>query len=547
MRPSRENLQYILVILAICGTTYFAHADLFPVSRMEARNLVAAREMAQDGHWLIPTMNGSLRLAKPPLPTWLSAAAGLTVGNTGSLAALRFPSALAATLMVFAAYGLTGTILRNRRSAFLTAAVLGTSYLFIASGRQATWDIYCHSFMLLALWAMVAGMNKTRLAPVHAALAGIFLGLSFLSKGPVSFFSMLLPFALAYGFTFGWRALLARRREIALTLAALLVVALPWPLYVFASVSGQAASTLQGEVAAWGSRHVKSLFYYANFPFMAGIWSLFAFAALLFPSFGQGTADPASDSSGRKFCLVWLATTILLLSLTPEKKERYMLPAMVPLAMLVGGFLDGLMHEKVDPRGKATTTLLRLHAGILALASLAVPVVAFWLLRSNLDAMKWPLAIAACVYATLALGFASVLAGVSARRILALTIVLIAASGALLPPLASSAGLFRRTYSRLAAIRSESQVQGLTLYYQGSVDERMVWHAGRHIARWRDTQGMPTLPLAMLSRAPLATSPDGFEGQSVSIRQIASYCVDEPKCANTLFLSIVEKRLMLRR
>ncbi|EMG36884.1 PMT family glycosyltransferase, 4-amino-4-deoxy-L-arabinose transferase [Desulfocurvibacter africanus PCS] len=538
-----QDLRNLLTLLAVCGATFFAHADLFPVSRMEARNLVAAREMVQDGHWLIPTMNGSLRLAKPPLPTWLSAAAGLTVGNTGSLAALRFPSALAATFMVFAAYGLTGTILRNRRSAFLTAAVLATSYLTISSGRHATWDIFCHSFMLLALWAMVAGMNKTGPALIEAVLAGVFLGLSFMSKGPVSFFAMLLPFVLSYGFTFGWRALLARRREIALTVAALLVVALPWPLYVFTSVSGQAASTLQGEVAAWGSRHVKSLFYYANFPFMSGIWSLFAIAALLFPSAKQGTADPA----GRKFCLIWLAAVLLLLSLTPEKKERYMLPAMVPLAMLVGGFLDGLIHEKVDQQGKTTTTLLRLHAGILALASLTVPAVAAYLLRSNFLAIKLSLVVVTGVYAALALGFASTLASVKAKRILALTIVLIAASGALLPPLASSAGLFRRTYSRLAAIRSESQVQGLELYYQGNVDERMVWHAGRHIAHWRDMRGMPTLPLAMLSRVPLATQPDGFEGQAVSIRLVASYCVDEPKCANILYLSIVEKGPVLGR
>ena len=49
---------------------------------MESRNLIAAREMVEEGNWLIPTMNGELRLAKPPLPTWISAGQLLLTGNS---------------------------------------------------------------------------------------------------------------------------------------------------------------------------------------------------------------------------------------------------------------------------------------------------------------------------------------------------------------------------------------------------------------------------------------------------------------------------------
>lgn len=535
MRFPGQDLAYFLMLLAICGAAFFAHADTFPVSRMEARNLVAAREMAQYGHWLIPTMNGSLRLAKPPLPTWLSAVAGLVAGDTQSLSALRFPSALAATTLVLAAYGLAGAILRNRRSAFLAAAVLGTSYLVIFAGRRATWDIYCHSFMLLALWAMSVGRDKAGPALVEAALAGVLLGLSFLGKGPVAFFSMLLPFALAHGFAFGWRTAIARHGEIALTTAVLLVVTLPWPLYVCASVSGQAASTIQSEVAAWGSRHVRSMLYYANFPFMTGVWSLFALAALLFPGARQGDGEHAE----RKFHLAWLAATLLLLSLTPEKKERYMLPAMVPLAMLIGAYLDGLMRGTVGGQGKMAATLLRLHAGILAIASLAVPVTAVWLLHSDLGMVKWSLAATMGVFAALALGFASTLGSLDIKRILALTIIQAMAACVLLPPLAASAGLFKHKYTRLAAIRSESRIQGLELCHQGDIDERMVWFAGQRIGSCPDTRNLSALPLALLSWKPPAIPPG--ESQMVKVRPLASYCVDEPKCADILYLSILDK------
>ena len=62
--------RYLFLILLII-TTFFVHLSALPSDIMEERNLVTAREMADDGHWMIPTMNGELRLEKPPLPTWV--------------------------------------------------------------------------------------------------------------------------------------------------------------------------------------------------------------------------------------------------------------------------------------------------------------------------------------------------------------------------------------------------------------------------------------------------------------------------------------------
>ena len=53
---------------------------VLPVTIMEARNLVTAREMVQDGNWLLTTMNGLPRYQKPPLPTWITAIFGFIFG-----------------------------------------------------------------------------------------------------------------------------------------------------------------------------------------------------------------------------------------------------------------------------------------------------------------------------------------------------------------------------------------------------------------------------------------------------------------------------------
>ena len=86
----------ILVILLFC--TFFVHNQAIFVDIMESRNLVTAREMVSDGNWLIPTMNGELRLEKPPLPTWI--AAMVETVSPDNLMLQRSMAGLAAVLLV---------------------------------------------------------------------------------------------------------------------------------------------------------------------------------------------------------------------------------------------------------------------------------------------------------------------------------------------------------------------------------------------------------------------------------------------------------------
>ena len=58
-----RNLLLLLVLLAV--TTFFVNNSALPTDIMEARNLVTAREIVADGNWIVPTMNGELRLEKP--------------------------------------------------------------------------------------------------------------------------------------------------------------------------------------------------------------------------------------------------------------------------------------------------------------------------------------------------------------------------------------------------------------------------------------------------------------------------------------------------
>ena len=64
--------RWVLLCL-VCLTTFFVDNSVLVPDIMESGNIVTAREMVYDGNWIAPTMNGELRLEKPPLPTWLTA------------------------------------------------------------------------------------------------------------------------------------------------------------------------------------------------------------------------------------------------------------------------------------------------------------------------------------------------------------------------------------------------------------------------------------------------------------------------------------------
>ena len=184
---------FVIVLMSVFA--FFINNEVITPDIMEARNIVTAREMVDDGHWLVPTMNGELRLEKPPLPTWLTAVAQMV--SPDNLALQRGMAGAAGVLLVIFFYLTVKLVVDDRRHAFLSTAILMTCYNIVLMGRTATWDIYCHAFMMCGIYFLLRALKDDGRQWGDFTLAGLAMGLSFMSKGPVSFFGLLLPMLLA--------------------------------------------------------------------------------------------------------------------------------------------------------------------------------------------------------------------------------------------------------------------------------------------------------------------------------------------------------------
>lgn len=183
---------FLLGLLVIFTTT--TYLDQLDPDIMEARNFITAGEIVETGNWLVPRLFGELRIAKPPLPTWMTSAVMLLAGTDTNLFVNRIPSAFAGLFLAIAFFGLTKSMTGSLRISTLSTAVLGTSYLYIFMVRRGTWDIHAIAYMTAMIWALDVLLKSKEFRPWLCLLAGVLFGLSFLSKGPVAFYALLLPF-----------------------------------------------------------------------------------------------------------------------------------------------------------------------------------------------------------------------------------------------------------------------------------------------------------------------------------------------------------------
>ncbi|AZA80511.1 hypothetical protein C1637_22715 [Chryseobacterium lactis] len=333
---NEKQLFYLLMVAVV--VLLFVHLGKLYVDIMEARNFVSAREMVEEGHWIFTTMNGVPRYEKPPFPTWMSAWTGALFG-CGNISALRFPAALSSLLLVVYFYKIVNFLSDNRRLATISSLVLITNFLVIYVGRRANWDIYSYSFMIIGIYYFILALKEIRTIPNYL-FAGLFFGLSILSKGPVGPYVVLLPFYLGYSIVFGWPKL-QNIKGIVLCALFAVFIGFSWYFYIYFSDPDTFLAVMEKEATARGNRDVKPFTRYLSFPVQTGVWIFYSVIGLIYPMLIKRVKQPKIYS----LFFYWTLFSLILLSLIPSKKERYLFPMMIPLAATTGYYLQYLFQS----------------------------------------------------------------------------------------------------------------------------------------------------------------------------------------------------------
>ena len=357
--------RWVLLCL-VCLTTFFVDNSVLVPDIMESGNIVTAREMVYDGNWIAPTMNGELRLGKPPLPTWLTAVVEMIAPD--NLGWQRGVAGLAALLLVFYFYCFVKNILGV--APFVSALILCTCHNVILMGRTASWDIYCHAFMLGAVYHLAVAIKGMGGKWRHCIVAGVLAGLSIMSKGPVSVYALLLPFVIAFAFVMR-PCIKGCRVAIGVMCVIALVVGGWWFVYIHLSYPNELAAVVGKESGAWISYNVRPWYYYWKFFLESGVWAGLLITATVLPVWNR----QLRHNKLYLLPLLWMLVALVLLSLLPEKKMRYIFPLLIPASMLMGELVDWWKKSFVCGAVKRTDSLIfRSNVWLVAIAVALLPV-----------------------------------------------------------------------------------------------------------------------------------------------------------------------------
>lgn len=357
-----RNILLLLAVLLI--TTFFVNNSALPTDIMESRNLVTAREIVDGGNWLLPTMNGELRLEKPPLPTWVAAAIESVAPD--NLAAQRIAPGIMGVVWTLFLYLFVKAVSGRRRLGYIASIVFLTCYQIVLMGRTATWDIYCHAFMMGAIYYLYKGLSEDRSRQWrYFPLAGLMMGLSFLSKGPVSFYALLLPWLIAAVPTLQL-SMRGKWKSFAVMLVIGVALSAAWYIYLYLFEPQAVDQVIHKETGSWSNHNVRPWWYYWRFFAEMGLWAVLTLAALAVRYWKKVVADRRTYLHA----VLWMVACVVLLSLMPEKKYRYLLPIMAPCSLAVACLLEHMLNAT----DKASHVLYQVHRWLIAVILIAVPI-----------------------------------------------------------------------------------------------------------------------------------------------------------------------------
>lgn len=355
-RSSEGWMRDLLLLTIIFSIPFLQFLGGIPlIDPDEGRYAEIPREMLERFDFITPTLNYVKYFEKPPLLYWLNALSINYLGQTEFAA--RLPSALCGLFTVLATYMIARRIY-DRRTAFLSAIILGSSAGFLLQSRIILTDMLLTFCLTAALGSFIVAVNRQNRQKGSFVwyLFYFFCAMAVMTKGLIG---MVFPAGIIFIYLLlsgNWHILTKMRLFTGMLL--FLAVTTPWfiavslanpefPHFFFIREHFQRfTSTVHG-------RYQPFWFF---LPVMAGTmlpWSFFIPGAL-----GRTLRDRYHEKGNQGlYLLIWISVIFLFFSISSSKLIPYMLPIFPPLAILIANCFNRAINGRVSELKTASMVL----------------------------------------------------------------------------------------------------------------------------------------------------------------------------------------------
>jgi 4-amino-4-deoxy-L-arabinose transferase-like glycosyltransferase len=360
--PSRFTHRSRRIILTLAGLWLLLYASftLFSPPLLDDADSVhaeVAREMVASQNWITLHANGIRYLEKAPLMYW-SMAASFTVFGPEDWAA-RLPLAIATLALFLVVYATGRRLFASDTAGFYAALILLTSLGIFIYTRIIIPDVIVCLWLSLAMLLFWISLEQPQPSRATAWGFAAACALNVLTKGLIG---IVFPLAIVIIFLLLNRNLgHLRRWHPFSSLLVFLLIALPW--HLAAGIANPSQGNPVGTMPAPGNVHGFFWFYFINEQVLRYLnlrvprdydtvplllfWGLLAAWLMPWIAFVFKAIVPVRTDQAWKLLAIWAAVVMLFFSFS-TRQEYYALPALPPLALMIGGWLG--REEKCSAR-----------------------------------------------------------------------------------------------------------------------------------------------------------------------------------------------------
>ncbi|MBO0494290.1 lipid IV(A) 4-amino-4-deoxy-L-arabinosyltransferase [Pseudomonas sp. Marseille-Q1929] len=330
----------------------------------ETRYAQISQEMLLSGNWVTPHFMGVRYFEKPAAGYWLIALGQAVFGQ--NLFGVRVASALTTALSVWLAYLVARRMWHDPRKSF-ACALLYLSFGLVAG--QAGYSNLDPQFTLwvnlslVALWfALDSPSPRGRLA--SWAVLGVACAMGFMTKG---FLALALPVLIALPYMLWQRRLGELLRYGPLAVAVALLLCLPWVWAIHVQEPDYWRFFFWNEhvrrFTSATAQHARPWWFFLPIMVVACLpWAGMLPATLT--KMWQQRRQPAIA-----FLALWMLLPLFFFSLSNGKLPTYIMPCLLPLALLMGHALTELPQQGKS-RAICLNGLLNFAIGMVAMVAL---------------------------------------------------------------------------------------------------------------------------------------------------------------------------------
>jgi 4-amino-4-deoxy-L-arabinose transferase-like glycosyltransferase len=367
-RPLSRLPAEIVFVIALGAAVFATGINRAPLLDWdEATYAQVAHEAGLRGSYFDFTWNDSPYLKKPPLLFWAVAGSFRSFGE--SEFAARFPSMLSAILTMLLLYA-SGYEAGGRIAGFFASILPLGFYFFVArGGRQCATDPLLVTFSTLALYATLRGRFTWR----WQLIAGAAVGMAVLSKGAAGLIPLIV-IAIAVGVIPEFSSIGVV--GLATILGVAVAVAGPWYLYEALYNPLFWKSFVAQETLRRLATHLEDEIQPGNYTVVTFLNEMYWLLPIAIPlgvlaitnaRKGWWNALRKVDPAIRLW-MIWLIVAFAAACAVQTKLPWYVLPALIPGALLAGTILASAFNRDGPSRR------LRMASGVAAIMLLIAEV-----------------------------------------------------------------------------------------------------------------------------------------------------------------------------